>query len=461
MSTLTKTGKITNFKNYAAISLGILGAQGLGVAFINSFFSFVYTEYIGVSAAIVGVVLALATLVDGVFDFGMGVVMDRFQTKHGKAKHWFLWMSIPLAISTGLVFYAPLNASTTVKVIYMVVIYNIYSLLVTTVRLPANTLPALISDDSKIRATGSFCIAIWATLGGMIVNVMANPAVQAFGGGLDGYRKFLVILAVIMGVFTFAAFFFVTEVRTPDGEKVSTQEKDQISVLGQFKNLFKNKFWIIQQGMTIPYYFSTGILMGAMAYFSTYVLGDVSFVGIMTICCMGGMVAGTVITLPLSRKIDGRLICIAAGILGIAGVILELMFVSSNLMIYFVGLIITGLACGAMTGMDAALTARTIDYGEWKNGVRQEGLCYSGKAVLQKISAALASSILGFALTASGYVGGSGVVSDSVVSTLKTMVIVVPGILYVIYTISAYFFKLTDQRVGEIQAELRAKRGEN
>jgi GPH family glycoside/pentoside/hexuronide:cation symporter len=456
------TNKKTNAKNYLAIAFGILAAQGLGVAYINSFLSFVYSEFIGVSVAIVGIVLSVGTLVDGLSDFGMGIVIDRVQTKYGKAKHWFLYMAVPLALTTVLVFFCPTGASLPVKVVYLVVIYNLYCTAVTAVRLPVNTMPALISNSPKVRATASFFVAVSATVGQIIVNSCVDPVVNFFGGGLLGYRVFLIILAVVMLVLCLAAFFLAKEVRSGDELTKKETARSQGNIWNQIKNLFKNKYWLIQQGMTIPFFFVSGICMGCMVYFCNFVLGGMQFMGPMTLCTMGGMMLGAVITLPISRRVDGRTVCLCAGLLGIISAVVQYLFVYNNTTLFFVGMLLSGLACGGCTAMDAAMTARTIDYGEWKTGNRQEGLCYSGKAVCQKIAAALAAAFLGFVLKAAGYVeGGAGMnaVSDSVIHAIVFLMVIVPGILFVIYTVSAYFFKLTDKRVEEIQAELRQRNG--
>ncbi len=456
----SNTSTKTNVKNYIAIVCGILAAQGLGVAYVNSFLSFVYSEFIGLSTAIVGVILAFSTFVDGLSDFAMGIVMDRVQTKYGKARHWFLYMALPLGVTTALVFFCPVSLPLPAKVIFLVIIYNLYCTAVTAVRLPVNTMPALISDTPKIRATGSFLVAVSATVGQIIVNSCVTPVVDAFGGGLTGYRAFLIILAVVMTVLCLLTFAFSREVRSADADKAKESVRAQGSLWKQIKNLFKNKYWFIQQGMTIPFYFVSGVCMGCMVFFCNFVLGDMGYMGTMTLCTMGGMMLGAVISLPISRRVDGRYICIGAGVLGVLSAVVQWLFVYNNVTLFFVGLLLSGLATGGCASMDAAMTARTIDYGEWKTGVRQEGLCFSGKAVFQKIAAALAAALVGFVMEIAGYeAGGAGmaIVPDSVVTALVVMMVVVPGVLFAIYTVSAYFFKLTDKRVAEIQEELRQR----
>ena len=66
-----------------------------------------YTDVMGVSAAAVGTVMMLARFVDAVTDVSMGRICDRSKTtKAGKFKPWLLRMSIPVAV-TSFLMYAP------------------------------------------------------------------------------------------------------------------------------------------------------------------------------------------------------------------------------------------------------------------------------------------------------------------------------------------------------------------
>lgn len=444
-----------NLKNYAAISLAILGAQGFGFTLISSFLSFVYTEYLGVAAAAVGVVLSVGVLLDGVADFGMGIVMDRVHTKYGKARHWFLWMAIPLAVTTGLMFWAPAGLSTTGKIFFLFVVYSLYCISLSTTRLPANALTALISNDSRVRAKASFFVAIWATLGTTITGILVTPLLSAFGGGLKGYRLLDVLFAILTGICMLGAFFLVREMKSGDEiKREKARSGKKLSVATQFLSLVKNKYWLIQQGGVLSANIAFGFMMGTMSYFCMYVLKNMNMVGLMLGIFTVPMLVGAVISLPLSKKVDAKNVNIIGYVIALIGCLISGIFGLRGLAILVVGLIIRQLGTGFSTSVDAALSARTVEYGEWKNGIRQEGMVYSGKSVIQKISAALASALLGFVLTATGYVGGQGIIADSAVSAISFMFLKVPLITTAIALVAYCFFNLTDKKVHEMQTEI-------
>ena len=62
---------------------------------IGSFLTLYYTDSVGISAAVIGTIMLLTRLLDGVTDLGMGALIDRTRTRWGKARPWVLWSAVP------------------------------------------------------------------------------------------------------------------------------------------------------------------------------------------------------------------------------------------------------------------------------------------------------------------------------------------------------------------------------
>ena len=52
-----------------------------------------YTNVIGVSAGVVGTILLVSRVFDGVSDLLIAQLMDKINSRHGKARAWILWMA--------------------------------------------------------------------------------------------------------------------------------------------------------------------------------------------------------------------------------------------------------------------------------------------------------------------------------------------------------------------------------
>ena len=72
-----------------------------------AFLMFYYTDYIGVSAAVVGSIMLFSRIFDGISDLIMGVIIDHTKSPFGKARIWILRLVIPYAIGTVLLFSVP------------------------------------------------------------------------------------------------------------------------------------------------------------------------------------------------------------------------------------------------------------------------------------------------------------------------------------------------------------------
>ena len=53
---------------------------------VGSVLTMFYTDYVGVDAAIIGIIFLLARVFDGVSDLVMGFLVERTKTRWGKAR---------------------------------------------------------------------------------------------------------------------------------------------------------------------------------------------------------------------------------------------------------------------------------------------------------------------------------------------------------------------------------------
>ena len=104
-----------------------------------------------------------------------------------------------------------------------------------------------------------------------------------------------------------------------------------------------------------------------------------------------------------------------------------------------------------------AMVTDTIEYGEWKTGIRTEGLINSAASFGQKIGNGISSVILGAILSVGGYVGTAVSQTPSAIIAIKASYIYVPIILTVLQIIVLAFYHL-DKEYNSILAELKSRR---
>lgn len=450
-----KTQKKQNLRNYLAICLGALAGQGPAMYLVSSYASFVYTEYIGLSAALVGIILSVGALIDGVSDFACGIVMDRFQTKHGKARHWLKYMAIPLALCLGFLFTCPADASTAFKFIYLFLMYNIYCTVITFVRLPTVTLTSLISDDDRVRSTSSLFVGILATVGGTISGMIVTPLTNLFGGQCQsGYIGCMAVVGVISGICSICAFALSKE-RVKEDIIAAEDKVDKPSVWFMIKTLISNKFWLVCMGGNFFGSFAFGLIMSTVAYFCTYSLGDPSAIaGIYAVCTLP-MLAGILLAGVLNQKLDCHKVNLSGWVICILGCVLTTFYGGENgTMLLLLGRGAFAFGMGLADPASYVFLGRCATYGEWKTGIVQEGMVFSGRDVMRKIMTALSAALIGFVLSASGY-SGAGTMPAAGIDAINALSVYIPLGCAIVAFVFYLCFRLTDKKVKDMKQEIQ------
>ena len=103
----------------------------------------------------------------------------------------------------------------------------------------------------------------------------------------------------------------------------------------------------------------------------------------------------------------------------------------------------------------------SIDYGEWKNGVRVEGVISSVMGFSQKVGSGVGSAILGFLMGMSGYISSEAatVQPDSALNMIRFLFNGLPTLLAAGCFVLSLFYTI-DKVSGKMHAELSQKTAE-
>ena len=138
----------------------------------SSFLMKFYTDVMGVSAGVVGMIMMIARFVDAFTDVTMGQIVDRSKpTRDGKFRPWLKRMCGPVAIASFLIFQSGLaGMSYGFKVAWLFLTYILWgSIFYTSVNIPYGSMASAISADPKDRAELSTWRTIGSTLAGLVI----------------------------------------------------------------------------------------------------------------------------------------------------------------------------------------------------------------------------------------------------------------------------------------------------
>lgn len=422
---------------------------------VNSFFTYFLTNVAGLGAGVVGTILLVSRLLDGVSDLIVGSLMEKIHSKHGKARPWLLWWCIPFAVSLVLMFTAP-DFGTTGKIIYAFLTYNLaVTVVYTAINLPFGSLAALMTKNQTERGYLNISKMVFAFGGGMVVNAATLPLVKYFGNDSSAWQKTFLIYGVVAIIFFLIVFFTTKEAVTEEAKKAGSEEK--VNIPQALKSLIKNKYWMI----LLAIFFLNSVVnafIGVNVYYAQYIMNDDSLVGNLSIFQNIASFAAFAYAQVSIRKIGKQKIAISGVAISFIGYAMVLLNPTSYAVLY-IAAIIKGVGNAALSGVMYGMLADTVEYNDWKSGIRAEGLVFSANSIGQKIGSGIGSAVLGWVLAAFGFVSSSAAQPASAISGIRVIFLYVPLVVFAIMFIILLFYKL-DKEYGHIVEDLekRAKR---
>ncbi|MCF2572884.1 MFS transporter [Brevibacterium sp. UCMA 11754] len=426
------------------------GANNVVWTGISTFLVYFYTDIVGIAAGLIGTIFLFSRLVDGASDVVMGVVLDKTRTRFGKARPWLLWMALPFSVVATALFAVP-DASATVQIVYVIITYNIALLVYTAVEIPHGTLGALMTYDQHQRSVLNVAKMVGAYVAIIAITNITLPIVDFFGGGQAGWVYAFILFGLVAAATYFFTFWSTKERTDPVGSK---QNKDRPTVKASLISLVRNKYWFIATLVLLLMYVYNAITAGVAIYYSEYVLGSPALVGLVATALTLATLGGMLLVVPITRRFGKRNTAIVGCLIAVAGSLI-IFFVPDSTAVVVIGQVVRGIGKAAIMGVIFAMLADTMEYGEWKTGIRIEGLIYSGASMGIKVGTGLGSALIGWGLAASGYVGGQEIQSAESVTMISNLFIWVPTLVSVLMAVLLYFFKL-DKQYPQILEELQA-----
>lgn len=440
-----------------SILFGLLG-QSLLTGLVAGYITYFGTDIVGVSALAMGNILLISRIFDGVTDLMMGAVIDKTKSKKGKARLWILRAMIPFALFTILLFALPVNFGAGAKIVWIFVMYNLYAIAYTALGCAMNTLNIRLTRNEKEINSLSTFMMFGMILGNVVINASAVGILTALSGGSSNYtQSAFIIMAIILSVVSLlgSILTYVTTKEIPDEEKRVEQKE---STLKSVSALLKNKYWMMQLLNTVCIYLGLYCRLAAMIYYGLYVLKNPGLIPVLVIADNVPSLIAMPFALGISNKIGKRkasLIGLCCTMIGFA-----LMFLNIyNLPIFILGLVIKGICFAPVQGAGNAFVADSALYGEWKFGVKSEGMAYSAISFANKVSSGLSGVLVGWVLGLTGYVANAATQTPAATNGIIFLYIGVTFICTVVQIIIFALYNL-DGKMPEIRNALAVKNTE-
>lgn len=407
------------------------------------------TNTLGLNPGLVGTLMGVSKIFDGITDLFAGYVIDNTHTKLGKARP-YEFAILGVWLCTLLLFCCPAGASTVIKCIWIFVMYTFVNSVFVTL-LNANQAPYMIRAFgnrmmiAKIASYGG----IVSTIGASVISISFPVLMGKLATSAAGWRTLILIYAVPLAFIGILRLVFVKEM--PEYGRTESQERIKFKEI--LEMLKRNKYTWVMAGIMGGYNIILG--MNAAVYYFTWIVGDIGKFSILQMLTLPLLIVMFIFP-KLMRKMSVTSLIICGGVLGIAGYIVNF-FAGDNMTLLMVAFVGTSLSSLPLSYLQTLLVMDVATYNEYLGIQRMEGTCGAVSGFATKVCNGLGNAFLGFLLGMAGYVGTSTVQSASTMNMITYTYSIIPAVLWCIVLLCTKAFGKLSKKVPEYEAEIKAR----
>ncbi|WP_417088284.1 glycoside-pentoside-hexuronide (GPH):cation symporter [Megamonas funiformis] len=391
----------------------------------------------------------------------IGNTIDKTNTRWGRFKPWVIVGGFVAALSLAILFTDLGGLTTSNPLLYLIIfaiLYLVMDIFYSAKDVAIWSMVPAMSFDSKEREITATFARIGSVFGAQLVTVMVIPIVLFFSkdanggvGDANGWLAFALIGggvsllgAVILGLGTKEQASALRE------NKKETTFKEVFSILGKNDQLM----WIAITFLI--FCFGQDLVNSFQMYYFAYILGDstyLSFLGIINVII--GLLAVALFPI-LTTKFKRRNLFFYSVVIMIIALLIYA-FAGTNSVLVLIAAGLFNLPQPLVFLVVLMTITDTVEYGQLKIGHRDESLILSIRPLVNKLSGAVTSAIVGFTAV---WVGMSGkATADSITDSNKMMFeLIMFAVPIVFMLIATLLYKtkvtLTEEKHAEIVKEL-------
>ena len=415
-----------------------------------------YTDELGLPAFYGGIIFLIAKFFTAFTDMLTGVLVDsrRHIGPRGKFRPFILYASVPVALVATAQFMAN-DFSLTVKTALATVLFMLFGLFYSLMNCAYGAMVPAITKNPQERAQ----LAAWrqggATLGLLLCTVGFMPLQALFTTTPS--------LGYLLAAFCFACcgLFCMWWCYRGVNERYVEVSPDhhKPSIAKSFCAIFRNPPLLVLCIANLCTLAAFNIKLAIQVYYTQYVLSDIHLLSWMGLFSMGCILIGVLLVPAAVKRFGKKQVYLGGLALWALGDVLNYLWGATSFsFVLFSCMAFFGTAF--VNSLNWALVPDTVDYGEWKTGIRAEGSVYTGYTFSRKISAALAGFLPGIMLTQIGYVPNV-LQSEATLAGLRQLLFIWPAALAVLAAVTmGFFYKLNEARFAFIIEDIaRRKKG--
>lgn len=230
--------------------------------------------------------------------------------------------------------------------------------------------------------------------------------------------------------------------------------------LRTIRNLFRNKYWIMLT-LAMLTTFSADVVFGtANTYYCRYFLNNPNHIGTFAVIMNCFKIGSMIILLPILLRTIGKRNALGIACIIICCAALARLADPYNATLAFVAAAFYGFGQGFTYACVFAMLPDTVEYGEYIDRERHEGLVYAGASFGMKLAAGLGAVIASLVMDFGGYINNAETQTEEAMNAILYATSIVPAILFVLAVVSILGYRL-DKIYPEVIKELQARKAQS
>jgi len=385
------------------------------------FLLYFFTDVFAIGAAAAGTIFLVSKLWDAVSDPMMGFISDHTNSRWGKKRPYILFGAIPLGLALYLLFASP-DVPVDMRFIYGLVTFILFCTVITVLNVPYAALTASLTLDIKERSNITGYRTTFGLIGTLVAAGATKLVVAAFPDEVTGFRMMGIFYGLVIVVVMFTTFASVRERVVHDEEKQPFMKN--LSVI------FINRPFLILAAATVMFMVAINMLAAVVNYYFKYNLNAEKMIPLAFLA----LFVTAVLFIPLFVYISNKKSKKFAFNLGMGFLALTLIalffFGERDMSITIAIFIAAGIGMTTVFLSPWSMIPDTVEYSEWKTGLRREGILYGCFFFCFKLGSALAGFLAGLGLDIFGYVANIEQ-SESSLLGIRLMISLVPLIFVI------------------------------
>jgi glucuronide carrier protein len=425
-------------------------ANNLTFSMVSAFLLIYYTDVARISAATAGTLFLVVRIFGGATDLLAGRRVDATSTRWGRYRPYVLFGSAPLLVLLVAIFSIPSGLSGSAKVVWALVSYALFQLAYSFVNIPFGSLAATMTQEPDERARLSAGRVVAASLTILLIAVLVSPQIS----GADDLQQSLTITTVVFALVGLALYLWCFAAAREGSQRSS----ERISVSATVDMMRHNRPLMVLCGSSLLFLAGMFSLQTVGVYYARDVLGKADLYIALTVVQTIGMIAAAGVVPKAVGAIGKKRTYILAGVIACVSGIAVAVAPGSVPAIGIACFGVLGFGMGVINTLIFALQPDTVEFGEWKSGIRAEGGSYSLLSFTRKAGQGIGGAVAAYTIGLGGYVSGAASQSDTALTSIRIAAGIVPAVVILAASVVMLTYPLTEEVVRRLVSDLAQRR---